>query len=83
LSNPLLVDDVAARHSDLVRIIAHMGHPWQLLAGSGYPMWTPTEAVDKLRELARSGAAGLPRVGDETLDWLLNGNPLAALGLGA
>jgi hypothetical protein len=29
LSNPLLVDDVARRHPDLVQIIAHLGHPWQ------------------------------------------------------
>lgn len=55
----------------------------RLLFGSDYPMWTPREATEGLRELARSGGAGLPRVGDETLDWLLNGNPLAELGLGA
>ncbi|MBB5791267.1 amidohydrolase family protein [Jiangella mangrovi] len=29
LSEPLLVDDVARRHPDLVQIIAHLGHPWQ------------------------------------------------------
>lgn len=54
----------------------------RLLFGSDYPMWTLREAVEGLRELSRSGATGLPRVGDETLDWLLNGNPLAAFGLG-
>ncbi|QDW30626.1 amidohydrolase family protein [Arthrobacter sp. KBS0702] len=29
LSNPLVVDEVARRHPDLVQIIAHLGHPWQ------------------------------------------------------
>ncbi|WP_051267586.1 amidohydrolase family protein [Nakamurella lactea] len=29
LSQPLIVDDVARRHPNLVQIIAHMGHPWQ------------------------------------------------------
>ncbi|WP_165978281.1 amidohydrolase family protein [Actinomadura darangshiensis] len=29
VSNPLVVDDVARRHPDLVQIIAHLGHPWQ------------------------------------------------------
>jgi len=123
LSNPLLVDDVATRHPDLVQIIAHLGHPWQresivtcrknrrvftdvsaswarpldgylalvraqewgivdrLLFGSDYPMWTPREAVDGLRELARSGGSGLPRVSDDTLAQLLEGNPMASLGL--
>jgi predicted TIM-barrel fold metal-dependent hydrolase len=29
VSQPLVVDEVARRHPDLVQIIAHMGHPWQ------------------------------------------------------
>jgi predicted TIM-barrel fold metal-dependent hydrolase len=29
VSNPLVVDEVARRHPDLVQIIAHLGHPWQ------------------------------------------------------
>ncbi|WP_029138670.1 amidohydrolase family protein [Nakamurella lactea] len=29
LSHPLIVDDVARRHPNLVQIIAHLGHPWQ------------------------------------------------------
>jgi predicted TIM-barrel fold metal-dependent hydrolase len=29
ISNPLVVDEVARRHPDLVQIMAHMGHPWQ------------------------------------------------------
>lgn len=29
VSQPLVVDEVARRHPDLVQIIAHLGHPWQ------------------------------------------------------
>ena len=29
LSMPMMIDDVARRHPDLVQIMAHMGHPWQ------------------------------------------------------
>lgn len=29
LSQPLVIDDVARRHPDLVQIMAHLGHPWQ------------------------------------------------------
>lgn len=29
VSQPLIIDEVARRHPDLVQIIAHMGHPWQ------------------------------------------------------
>jgi len=59
-----------------------MGVVDRLLFGSDYPMWTPKEAVEGLRELARSGGSGLPRVHDDTLDQILAGDPLVALGLG-
>ena len=29
LSMPMMIDDVARRHPELVQIMAHMGHPWQ------------------------------------------------------
>jgi len=29
LSLPMMIDDVARRHPDLVQIMAHLGHPWQ------------------------------------------------------
>ena len=29
VSQPLVIDEVARRHPDLVQIIAHMAHPWQ------------------------------------------------------
>lgn len=29
VTQPLVVDEVARRHPDLVQIMAHMGHPWQ------------------------------------------------------
>lgn len=29
LSQPLIIEEVARRHPDLIQVIAHMGHPWQ------------------------------------------------------
>ena len=29
VSQPLVIDEVARRHPDLVQVMAHMGHPWQ------------------------------------------------------
>ncbi|GAB3431172.1 amidohydrolase family protein [Flindersiella endophytica] len=123
LSDPLLVDNVATRHPELVQIIAHLGHPWQretmvvlrknprvfadvsaawarpfdgyhalvraqewsavpkLLFGSDYPMWTPAEAVAGLREIAAFEAGNLPRVKQETIDFLIDNDPSEALGL--
>jgi predicted TIM-barrel fold metal-dependent hydrolase len=53
----------------------------KLLFGSDYPMWTPTEAVAGLRELAAMRPAGLPTIAPSTVDWLVDGDPRAALGL--
>ncbi|MFX4271473.1 amidohydrolase family protein [Propionibacteriaceae bacterium Y1685] len=123
LSQPLVVDEVARRHPELVQIIAHMGHPWQretmiilrknrrvfsdvsaswarpmdgrlalvraqewgavdkLLFGSDFALWTPAQAVAGLRELAATKVSGMPDVHPDTLAQILDGNPLAALGL--
>jgi predicted TIM-barrel fold metal-dependent hydrolase len=53
----------------------------KLLFGSDYPLWTPAEAVAGLRELAMMRPAGLPSVAPGTLDWLVDGDSRAALGL--
>ena len=123
LSNPLVVDEVARRHPDLVQIIAHLGHPWQretivtlrknrkvfadvsaawarpmdgflalaraqewdvvrkLLFASDYPLWTPAQAVAGLRQIAELSPAGWPAIRPDTIEWLLEGDPRADLGL--
>jgi uncharacterized protein len=53
----------------------------RLLFGSDYPMWTPREAADGFRALGEYGGAGLPRVAPETVERILEADPLAALGL--
>jgi predicted TIM-barrel fold metal-dependent hydrolase len=53
----------------------------KLLFGSDYPMWTPAEAVDGLRSLAAMRTEGLPAIKPETIEWLLDGDQRAALGL--
>jgi len=53
----------------------------KLLFGSDYPLWTPAEAVAGLRELAANQLAGFPAIREETLDWLIDGDPRKALGL--
>jgi predicted TIM-barrel fold metal-dependent hydrolase len=53
----------------------------KLLFGSDYPMWTPAEAVTGLRELATMRPSGYPAVRPETVEWLVDGDPRAALGL--
>lgn len=53
----------------------------KLLFGSDFPMWTPAEAVTGLRGLAQMRPAGLPAIKPETIEWLLDGDPRAALGL--
>ncbi|HUY47832.1 MAG TPA: amidohydrolase family protein [Streptosporangiaceae bacterium] len=122
-SNPLVVDEVARRHPDLIQIIAHLGHPWQretivtlrknrnvfgdvsaawarpldgylalaraqewnvapkLLFASDFPLWTPSEASAGIREVAAMSPAGLPAIKQETVDWLLDGDPRPELGL--
>ncbi len=53
----------------------------KLLFGSDFPMWTPADAVTGLRELADMRPSGLPAIRPETIDWLIDGDPRAALGL--
>ncbi len=54
----------------------------KLLFASDFPLWTPTEAAQGLRRLATLGADGMPRVAADTIDWLINGDPRAQLGVG-
>lgn len=53
----------------------------KLLFGSDFPIWTPEQAVAGLREVGQMRPAGLPYVTDETLGWLLDGDPRDILGL--
>ncbi len=49
----------------------------KLLFGSDYPMWTPTEAVAGLRALTDVG----PGIDPATIEWLVDGDARAALGV--
>lgn len=53
----------------------------KLLFGSDYPIWTPSDAVAGLRELAAMRPAGLPHIKPETIEWLIDGDPREALRL--
>jgi predicted TIM-barrel fold metal-dependent hydrolase len=53
----------------------------KLLFGSDYPMWTPSEAVDGLRALAKLEAGTLPRIRPETVQRLLEYDPAELLGV--
>lgn len=123
VSQPLVVDEVARRHPELVQVMAHMGHPWQrdtnvvlrknsrvfadvsgvpsrpmdaylalvhaqewgtvdkLLFGSDYPLWTPEDAISRLRQIASFRAGDLPFVQEETIDQIVHRDTLALLGL--
>jgi predicted TIM-barrel fold metal-dependent hydrolase len=54
----------------------------KLLFGSDYPLWTPAQAADGLRELAAMRPAGLPGIRTETVEHLLESDPRELLGLG-
>jgi predicted TIM-barrel fold metal-dependent hydrolase len=53
----------------------------KLLFGSDYPMWTPADAVEGLRQLGRMRVPDMPELKPETLEWLIDGDPRPALGL--
>lgn len=54
----------------------------KLLFGSDFPIWTPAEAIAGLRKLGEIGVPeGAPNVAKETIDWILTGDPRAALGV--
>jgi len=53
----------------------------KLLFGSDFPLWTPKSAADSLRELAASNPVGMPEIRPTTIEWLLDGDPRAPLGL--
>lgn len=53
----------------------------KLLFGSDYPIWTPTEAVAGIEEVAAMKVEGLPTVSREVVDRILHGDPREALGL--
>lgn len=123
VSQPLVIDEVARRHPDLVQVMAHMGHPWQreanvvlrkndrvfadvsgvpsrpmdayfalvhaqewntvdkLLFGSDYPLWTVSEAIERLNAIAAMRAGSLPFVQEETIHSILHRDTLSLLGL--
>jgi predicted TIM-barrel fold metal-dependent hydrolase len=53
----------------------------KLLFGSDFPIWTPAQAATELRQLAASRPEGLPPIEPATVEWLLDGDPRATLGL--
>lgn len=53
----------------------------KLLFGSDYALWTPVAAVEGLRELVAARPQGFPVIKNETLEWLLDGDPREALGV--
>lgn len=54
----------------------------KLLFGSDYPIWTPATAIAGLTQLGEIGVPdGAPQLAKQTLDWILNGDPRAALGV--
>jgi predicted TIM-barrel fold metal-dependent hydrolase len=53
----------------------------KLLFGSDYPLWTPAEAQQLLRDVAAMRAGDLPHVLDETVDSIIHRDTLALLGL--
>ncbi|MGC0251239.1 amidohydrolase family protein [Pseudactinotalea sp. Z1748] len=53
----------------------------QLLFGSDYPLWTPAEAIAKLRSVGELRAGDLPHVTEETIHTILHQNALDLLGL--
>lgn len=67
-------------HRALLRA-AEWGVVSKLLFGSDYPLWTPAEAVEGLRQVASIQVPGLPSVSADLMDWLLDGDPREELGL--
>lgn len=55
----------------------------KLLFGSDYPIWTPQQAITGLRDIAAIRPSGFPHIHPDTINWLLDGDPTAALGLSA
>ena len=53
----------------------------KLLFGSDYPIWTPQQATDGLREIAANRVEGLPAISQELIDHLLDGDHRERLGL--
>lgn len=54
----------------------------KLLFGSDFPVWDPADAIAGIRKLADIGVPeGAPTLANETIDWILNGDPRPALGL--
>jgi predicted TIM-barrel fold metal-dependent hydrolase len=53
----------------------------KLLFGSDYPIWTPQQAIDGLREIAANRVEGMPTISQELIDHLLEGDHRERLGL--
>ena len=53
----------------------------KLLFGSDYPLWEPSQAMAKFKELALLRAGNLPHVHEETIDSIIHRDTLNLLGL--
>jgi len=53
----------------------------KLLFGSDYPLWTPADAISRLRGISELRAGNLPHVLDETVESIIHRDTLALLGL--
>ena len=54
----------------------------KLLFGSDFPLWTPQEAMEKMRRLNdQVEGTNLPRIPDEVIEGIINRDSVKLLGL--